>query len=412
MKKPRLTLRHTLALLPILLLFTASITRANAASPPAVEVSVAQVLSYEITEWDEFTGRLEAPERVAIRPRVSGFIDSVNFTAGAMVQRGDVLFQIDPRPFEVEVRRLEAELAQAQAVLERAAKEARRGERLKASNAISTERAEARISEARQARAQVAAIQAALDAARLELSFTQVKAPIDGHIGRAEVTAGNLVSAGQTLLTSLVSTDRVYAYFNLDERTYLEYQALARQGERGQASPVYLGLANETGYPHLGHIDFIGNQVDPTTGTIRGRAVFDNDDGLFTPGLYVRLKLVGSARYDAVLIQETAVSTDLDRRFVLVVDDQGKATYRRVELGPKVAGLRIVRDGLAPGDRIVVSGLQRVRPGMTVTPEIVPMADEETLAQLERQQQRVEAALAASGALNDNDRLTVSATSR
>lgn len=370
---------------------------------------MAQVVQYEITEWDEFTGRLEAPESVEVRPRVSGFIDTVNFDAGSIVQKGDVLFEIDPRPFDVEVRRLEAELAQAQANLERAANEARRGERLKASNAISTELAEARISEARQARAQVAAIEAELDAARLELSFTRVTAPIDGHVGRAEVTAGNLVSAGQTLLTTLVSTERVYAYFNLDERTYLEYQALARQGQRGQASPVYLGLAGEPGYPHLGHIDFIDNQVDPMTGTIRGRAVFDNDDGLFTPGLYARLRLVGSARYDAVLIQETAVGTDLDRKFVLVLDDR-QVTYRQVELGPKVAGLRIVRGGLAPDERIVVNGLQRVRSGMTVSAEIVPMADEETLAQLKRQHQRVEAALAASDVLSNNDRLTASAT--
>nr|WP_297456639.1 efflux RND transporter periplasmic adaptor subunit [uncultured Halomonas sp.] len=408
MKKSHLTLPKNLSLLPLLLVLMAFGVQADGEPPPAVEVSVARVVQQEVTEWDEFTGRLEAPQSVEIRPRVSGFIDTVNFDAGSLVHKGDVLFEIDPRPFEVEVRRLEAELEQAQANLERAANEARRGERLKASNAISTELAEARISEARQARAQVAAIEAELDAARLELSFTRVTAPIDGHVGRAEVTAGNLVSAGQTLLTTLVSTERVYAYFNLDERTYLEYQALARQGQRGQASPVYLGLAGEPGYPHLGHIDFIDNQVDPMTGTIRGRAVFDNDDGLFTPGLYVRLRLVGSARYDAVLIQDTAVGTDLDRKFVLVLDDQQKVAYRAVELGPKVAGLRIVRDGLAPNERIVVNGLQRVRPGMTVSAEIVPMADAATLARLEHQGRRVKAALTASRALDDNDRLSAS----
>lgn len=409
MKKSHLTLPKNLSLLPLLLVLMAFGVQADGEPPPAVEVSVARVVQHEVTEWDEFTGRLEAPQSVEIRPRVSGFIDSVNFDAGSLVHKGDVLFEIDPRPFEVEVRRLEAELEQAQANLGRAANEARRGERLKASNAISTELAEARTSEARQARAQVAAIAAELDAARLELSFTHVTAPIGGHIGRAEVTAGNLVGAGQTLLTTLVSTDRVYAYFNLDERTYLEYQKLAQQGERGQASPVYLGLANETGHPHLGHIDFIDNQVDPMTGTIRGRAVFDNDDGLFTPGLYVRLRLVGSARYDAVLIQDTAVGTDLDRKFVLVLDDRQKVAYRQVELGPKVAGLRIVRDGLAPDDRIVVNGLQRVRPGMTVSAEVVPMADAATLARLERQGRRVEAALTASRVLDDNDRLSASA---
>ncbi|MGC3004235.1 efflux RND transporter periplasmic adaptor subunit, partial [Streptomyces sp. G35A] len=231
------------------------------------------------------------------------------------------------------------------------------------------ELAEARVSAAQEARAQVAAIEAQLESARLDLSFTRITAPIDGQVGRAEVTAGNLVNAGETLLTSLVSTDKVYAYFEADERIYLKYRDLARQGDRGQETPVYLGLTDEQGHPHLGHMDFMDNHVDPRTGTIRGRAIFDNREGLFTPGLYARLKLVGSATYDAMLIQDEAIGTDLGKKFVLVLKDDGTLDYRAVTLGPKLEGLRIVRDGLAPSDRIVVNGLQRVRPGMAVQAE-------------------------------------------
>ncbi len=362
------------------------------AAPAAPTVSVAQVIEQPITEWDELTGRLEAPESVQIRPRVSGYIDKVAFTEGARVKKGDLLFQIDPRPFQAEVKRLEAQLQQARAQQRRTASEAERGERLRSSNAISAEVADARISAAEEAKAAVAAIQAQLDSARLDLGFTQVTAPIDGQVSNAAVTAGNLVNAGETLLTTLVSTDRVYAYFEADERVYLKQRELARQGSRGDTTPVYLGLTNEDGHPHLGHMDFIDNRVDPRTGTIRGRAVFDNRDGRFTPGLYARLKLVGSGRYDATLIQDGAVGTDLGKKFVLVVDANGDVDYRAVELGPRLEGLRIVRSGLAKGERIVVNGLQRVRPGMHVEPQDVPMASEATLAALASQRKAIEAA--------------------
>ncbi|WP_275445713.1 MULTISPECIES: efflux RND transporter periplasmic adaptor subunit [unclassified Halomonas] len=401
-------LRNALQVVATVLVLSVMASAHADGTAPAPTVSVAQVVRQHITEWDEFTGRLEAPETVEVRPRVSGFVDAVTFEEGARVKKGDVLFVIDPRPYEVEVRRLEAQLQQARANADRANNEARRGERLKASNAISAELAEARTSAAQQARAEVAALEAALDAAQLDLSFTQVTAPIDGHVSRAEVTAGNLVTAGESVLTTLVSTDRVYAYFEADERAFLKYQELTRQGQRGQASPVYMGLANDSDFPHMGHMDFVDNRVDPQTGTIRGRAVFDNPEGRFTPGLYVRLRLVGSASYDAVLIQDTAVGTDLGRKFVLVLNEDGTVAYRNVELGPQLAGLRIVRSGLEAGERIVVNGLQRVRPGMPVTAETVPMADSETLATLSRMQRRVDAALAASRSLEDN-RLTASA---
>ncbi|WP_120995216.1 efflux RND transporter periplasmic adaptor subunit [Stutzerimonas urumqiensis] len=361
-------------------------------APPAPAVSVAQVIQQPVVEWDEVTGRLEAPETVELRPRVSGYIDRVSFEEGSRVRKGDLLFQIDARPFQAEVKRLEALLSQARAQQRRTASEAERGQRLRERNAISAELAEARVSAAQEARAQVAAIEAQLESARLDLSFTRITAPIDGQVGRAEVTAGNLVNAGETLLTSLVSTDKVYAYFEADERIYLKYRDLARQGDRGQETPVYLGLTDEQGHPHLGHMDFMDNHVDPRTGTIRGRAVFDNREGLFTPGLYARLKLVGSATYDAMLIQDEAVGTDLGKKFVLVLKDDGTLDYRAVTLGPKLEGLRIVRDGLAPSDRIVVNGLQRVRPGMPVQAEPVPMASDETLAALARQRKAVELA--------------------
>ncbi|SDN18560.1 multidrug efflux RND transporter periplasmic adaptor subunit MexE [Pseudomonas jinjuensis] len=388
-------LRIPLALAAVLVLSACGRAEEAAQSAPAPKVSVAEVIEQPINEWDEFTGRLEAPESVELRPRVSGYIDKVTFREGALVKKGDLLFQIDPRPFQAEVKRLEAQLAQARANQSRTSNEAARGERLRATNAISAELADARTSAAAEARAMVAATQAELDNARLNLSFTQVTAPIDGRVSRAEVTAGNLVNSGETLLTTLVSTDKVYAYFDADERVYLKYMDLARHGgpdARGN-SPVYLGLTGEDGFPHQGRLDFLDNQVNPKTGTIRGRAVFDNTGGQFTPGLYARIKLVGSGTYPAALIKDEAVGTDLGKKFVLVVDADSKVAYRSIELGPKLEGLRIVRTGLAKGDRIVVNGLQRVRPGAQVEAQGVPMASPETLATLARQRQLVDNAI-------------------
>ncbi|MGY2196489.1 multidrug efflux RND transporter periplasmic adaptor subunit MexE [Pseudomonas gingeri] len=358
---------------------------------PATKVSVAKVIEQPVNEWDEFTGRLEAPETVEIRPRVSGQIDQVAFTEGALVKKGDLLFQIDPRPYQAEVHRLEAQLQQTRATASRTANEAERGKRLLTSNAISAELADTRTSTAQESKAAVDATQAQLDLARLNLSFTRVTAPISGRVSRAEITAGNIVTADVTPLTSVVSTDKVYAYFDADERVYLKYTQLARQGKRGATTPVYLGLSNETGNPHLGQMNFVDNQVNPRTGTIRGRAVFDNTDGSFTPGLYARLKLVGSGTYAAVLINDEAVGTDLGKKFVLVMDADKKTAYRSVELGPKIEGLRIVRSGLNKDDTVIVKGLQRVRPGSPVDPEVIPMASKETLAALAEQRQALEA---------------------
>lgn len=384
-------LRFPLAVLALLVMSACGKTPGAAAAMPAAKVSVAKVLEQPVNEWDDFTGRLEAPETVEIRPRVSGQIDEVAFTEGALVKKGDLLFQIDPRPFQAEVRRLEALVAQGRANATRSENEAQRGERLRTSNAISAELADSRSSAAQEARAAVGALQAQLDLAKLNLSFTRVTAPISGRVSRAEITAGNLVTADVTALTSVVSTDKIYAYFDADERVYLKYTQLARQGQRGQTTPVYLGLSNEEGNPHLGQMNFVDNQVNPKTGTIRGRAVFDNSKGEYTPGLYARLKLVGSGTYSAVLINDEAVGTDLGKKFVLVMDADNKSAYRAVELGPKIEGLRIVRSGLNKDDTIIVKGLQRVRPGSPVTPEVIPMASQETLAALAQQRQALEA---------------------
>lgn len=393
-----LSLRLPLALAALLALGACGkAAQSSQASAPAA-VSVAAVLEQPVNDWDEFTGRLEAPESVEVRPRVSGYIDRVAFAEGSLVKKGDLLFQIDPRPFEAEVRRLEAQLQQARANHTRARNEARRGERLRQSNAISAELADARASAAQEAQAALAAIQAQLEKAQLDLGFTRITAPIDGRVSRAEITAGNLVSAGQSLLTSLVSTDKVYAYFDADERVFLKHLELARQsGVDARAdNPVYLGLSGEDGHPHQGRLDFLDNQVNPRTGTIRGRAVFDNRDGRFTPGLYARLKLLGKRSYAAALIRDEAVGTDLGKKFVLVLGSDDTVQYRAVELGPKLEGLRIVRSGLAAGERIVVNGLQRALPGATVIPQSVSMTDEATLARLERLRQSVDSRGAAS----------------
>jgi len=346
-------------------------------TPGAPRVVVAKVIERPVNEWDEVTARLEAPEIVEVRPRVSGQIDRVAFTDGALVKKGDLLFQIDPRPFEHEVHRFEALLQQARATLIRTGNEAQRGLRLLDSHAISAELADTRTTTAQEAKAGVDSIQAQLDLARLNLSFTRVTAPITGRVSRAEITAGNIVTADTTSLTSVVSMDKVYAYFDADEHLFLKYGQLARQGQRSQTTPVYMGLSNEDGNPHLGQMNFIDNQVNPKTGTIRGRAVFDNFAGQYTPGLYARLKLVGSAIYSGLLIKDEAVGTDLGKKYVLLVDQDNKVVYRSIDLGPQLEGLRIVRNGLQKGDRIIIHGLQRIRPGAVVIPEVAPMADPE-----------------------------------
>jgi len=346
---------------------------------PAPQVTTAVVATQSLSDWAEFTGRLEAVENVAVRPRVGGYVQEVHFTEGARVAQGDLLFQIDARPFQAEVERLSAERDRAAAELGLARSYADRARRLLDQNATSREEYEQLAANAAVAQAKLAAARAALEAAALNLSFTHVTAPIAGRVSRAAVTAGNLVD-GSTLLTTVVSDSPIYAYFDVDEQTYLE---LLKQSSAGTRNAVHVGLINEHGYPHEARLDFVDNQVDPAQGTIRARAVLDNADGRYTPGLFVRLKLVSPKSFRAALVDDRAIGTDLGRKFVFVVDEQHVVQYRPIETGRVVEGLRVVKSGLSSGDVVIVNGLQHVRPGVTVDATQVAM-DRETPGALER----------------------------
>jgi RND family efflux transporter MFP subunit len=350
------------------------------AQAPAPQVSVAAALEREVTEWDEFTGRVEAVESVEIRPRVTGYIESVNFTEGSTVRKGDLLFVIDPRPYRAELSKAEAELARAVARSELAASDAARSKSLVDIKAVSREEYDTRVNASREATANVAAARAAVDSAKLNLEFTRVTSPIDGRVGKAAVTAGNLVTGGSNtaaLLTTVVSLDPIYVTFEGDEQIYLKYTELAQRGERQSsrdaANPVLMGLANDTDYPRRGSMVFVDNQVDPRTGTIRARASFENKDGFLTPGLFARVKLLGHNSYKAVLVDDRAIGTDQSQKFVYVVDAENKVVYRPVKIGRLTDGLRIVLQGLQPGETVIVNGLQRVRPGVVVAPERIAM---------------------------------------
>ncbi|HEY5781422.1 MAG TPA: efflux RND transporter periplasmic adaptor subunit [Lysobacter sp.] len=365
----------TAGLLAVLVMAGCSSQAEPNAAPPPPEVSVAQVLNKSVSEWDEFTGRVSAVETVDLRPRVSGYVERVAFQEGQEVKKGDLLFVIDQR-------RYQAQLAQAQAELERARAESRlaqaqdeRAQTLVEAKAISREEFETRRAATTSGNAAVRAAEAAVANAQLDQQFTQVRAPIDGRAGRALVTEGNLAQADATLLTTVVSQDPVYIYFESDEQSFLRYQELARKGERAESkNPVRVGLANEQGYPHEGIVDFVDNQVDSKTGTIRARAVLRNPDRVFTPGLFARVQLEGSSQFKAMLIDDKAVLTDQDRKYVYVLGPKNAATRKDVVLGRMVDGLRVVSSGLAPTDKVIVHGVQKVFfPGMPVTPKTIAM---------------------------------------
>ncbi|MDI9238131.1 efflux RND transporter periplasmic adaptor subunit [Lysobacter sp. LF1] len=343
--------------------------------PPPPEVSVAQVLSKDVNRWDEFTGRVSAIETVELRPRVSGYVQDVAYQEGEEVKKGDLLFVIDPRPYRAHLAQAEADLERARAEARLAQMQDKRAETLVEAKAISREEFETRRAASTQGNAAVRAAEAALDNARLDLQFTQVRSPINGRAGRAMVTEGNLASADTTLLTTVVSQDPVFVYFESDEQSFLRYQELARKGERAETkNPVRVGLASEQGYPHEGTVDFVDNQVDASTGTIRARAVLRNPDRIFTPGLYARVQLEGSGRFKAMLIDDKAVLTDQDRKYVYVLGPKNAATRKDVVLGPVVDGLRVVNSGLAANDKVIVHGVQKVFfPGMPVAPKVIAM---------------------------------------
>jgi membrane fusion protein, multidrug efflux system len=353
---------------------------AQAALP---EVQVAEVIHRPLREWQEFSGRLQAPNTVELRPRVSGYIDRVAFTDGARVKKGQLLFQIDPRPFQAEVERLVAERTRSVSDLELAKANRARSERLISAHAISREEYERQVAAEASAQGALGSIDASLQEARLNREFTEVRAPIDGHVSRAIITAGNLVTSA-SLLTTLVSDDPVYVYFDTDEQTYLRYAKAKHNHANANgdhptansgASDIYIGLVDEDGYPHPAQLDFIDNQVDATTGTIRARAALANPDGRYTPGLFARVRLIGGEDHDSVLIEDRAVGTDLSKKFVLTLTKDNHIEYRLVELGPEINGLRVVTQGLAPNELIVVNGLQHVRPGQSVAATRVAMSD-------------------------------------
>ena len=340
-------------------------------APAAAPVTVAAVLEKSVTEWDDFSGRVEAIEYVEIRPRVTGTIDAIHFKEGQLVKKGDLLFSIDPRPFQAELARAEADKAKAQATVEFSKTELERTRRLTDEHAVAQRELDQRNNALLEAAAQLKAAEAAVLTARLNLQYSSITAPVNGRVSRAEITVGNLVGAGVSApaLTTVVSVSPVYVTFEIDEQTYQQYAARGAAGNSNIANiPVSIGLANEEGYPHQGHIQAFDNRMDTASGTIRTRAVFDNASGLLTPGMYARVRTGGGGEKTAILIDDKAIGTDQDKKYVMVVGADNKAVYREIKIGPMVDGLRIVRSGLQKDEHIIVNGLQRVRPNDTVAP--------------------------------------------
>ena len=349
-----------------------------AAPPPATHVSVADVKERETAIWDEFSGRLEAIEQVEVRSRVAGAIQEIRFREGALVQKDDILVVIDPALYAAEVARAEAQVAAAQARLVFTKSDYERGQQLTGSQTISQRDQDNRINAFREAEANLKAAQATLKTAQLNLGYTEVRAPVTGRVGKREITVGNLIAAGpgSPLLTTIVSTSPIYASFSADEQVVL--RALDALGKDDAASktgriPVKMGTATSNGLPFDGQMQLIDNQVDARSGTVRVRAIFDNKDGRLIPGQFVRLQMGQPKTERAMMINERAVGTDQNKKYVMVVNKENKAEYREVSLGVAVDGLRVVTAGLKPGEQIVVKGMQRIRPGAPVAPEVIAM---------------------------------------
>ena len=364
----------TLSALLIGSLFTSCGKQAQPPTPLPV-VSVTQPVVREVVEWDEYIGRLESPETVEVRARVSGYLDKVHFKEGKEVRKGDLLFTIDPRPYQAEFDHANAEYERAVSQTDLAKNDFERAKRLIATKAISEEDYDTKSKTYTAVQAAVRSAKATLDSAKLNLDFTQIRAPIDGRISRAVVTEGNLISSGvagsgATLLTTIVSLNPLYLYGDADERSVLKYLHLRREGTRVSARdeliPAEMGLADEAGFPHKGYMDFVDNRIDPGTGTMRARGVFSNADHSLSPGFFGRIRIPGSGKYPALLIPDRALGSDQAQKFVYVVNAEKKVEFRPVKIGPMIDGLRVVKEGLKPGEQIVIEGLLRVRPGIVV----------------------------------------------
>jgi membrane fusion protein, multidrug efflux system len=349
---------------------------AASAAPPAVPVSVAAVIEKPVTEWSEFSGRIQAIDRVQIRPQVSGIIEGVHFDDGQLVKKGDPLFTIDPRPFQAALAQAQASLAGAQAKLAYAHTNLSRSQGLIQTHAISQNQLDSDNDAVLEADAGVKLAQANVQTAQINLDYTAITAPVDGRVSRAEITVGNFVGAGITapVLTTVVSVSPVYVEFEMDEQAFLKYAATGAAGNSNLDNiPVAMGLANEDGYAHTGHLQALDNVLDVTSGTIRVRAVFDNPNGELTPGLYAKVRTGSASTEPAILVDDRAIGTDQDKKYVMVVTADNHASYRAVTLGPIVDGLRVIRTGLQKDERIVVNGLQRIRPNSHVAPTDVAM---------------------------------------
>lgn len=356
--------------------------QASSTPPPAVKI--AQPLQREVVEWDEYPGRIQAVESVDVRARVDGYLEKVNFKPGERVNKGDLLFLIDPRPFKALLNHAQAELDQAKARLELAKNNLARADHMYKSKAISEEEYDARSKGLTEATAAMQSAEANVYTARLNLEFTEIRASITGHVGQELITAGNLVKGGgadATLLTFIVATDPVYVYIDVDERSALKYRRLASSkcaanrtdGAQG-CMPAEMALVDEAGFPHRGYIAYESPRLDATTGTLRLRAVFPNKDGLLSPGLFARLRVPGSAPFRAVQVPDRAVVTDLAQKFVWVAGGDNKVERRPVVLGALIDGLRVVADGIRPDEWVVVEGIQKLKPGIPVAPERVTAA--------------------------------------
>ncbi len=354
-----------------------SAAQAQNQTPPPPQVTVANPIVSEVTDWDEFTGRLYAVESVEVRPRVDGYIESVNFTEGSLVKKGDLLYVIDPRPYKAILDQAKAELARAKAAQQLAETELLRAERLFKTRVMPEEELDSRRNQKLASIASVQAAQAAVEAAQLNIEFTHVKSPIDGRISRTRITEGNLITGGDkdtNILTTIVSLDPIYVYFTADEQAVLHYTRMdiagKRKSSRTAENPVYLRLSDEEEYLHKGYMDFVDNQIDLSTGTMRGRAIVENPGYLLVPGMFADVKLLGEGPYEALLIPDSAINLDQTNKFVYVVDENNIVSQRQIKAGNKKGNLRIIREGLSKEDRVIINGTQRVRAGSAVSPEV------------------------------------------